>query len=679
MEAVRTFLFFLLLRPSVLSLELTGPSVHATMLGSDARIPCWFTVDEPPVDPNQLTITWDFLNKEILSYNKTMRTTSPRYSLTTEASRTGVANLTISNIQIPDGGMYKCSVIYSSERKEKEVRLDIGAPPQVTITDKMAVVNVESVLRCSVTGFYPVDIDIRWFKDTERLSDVIVDQPQRNQDGLYNVNSAVTITPTEEDRERIFSCRVQHDFLRGHLQRDFHLEYGDGSSAGIIAACSVSVVLLIIIIAAVLWWKLKSRRKDIGPFAVGDIAGSPTLIDGEEATLCCTVDNARKKLCVTWLIRKDGQEQEIQTSQMREHSEEERKSLLDTSYVIKSQQEGRQYLSSLIFIPHIERHKDVTFICRGVSGKRKDEKTFLCKRIYGKPQMSAPIEITMADSSRVQFSLNLQKFYPKDINISWYKEPSGKYGLSHQEIINTKDSDVTYEVTSVVQIPDYTFGVHPEMKIIVEWEHESMETPERRSLSVRDFPWHPDVRSINVPELEDGKSATLTCNISGYFPDLLSIIWFTKKDGNVTDLPREPSKKDRNYKISHKGKRQTDNTYSCEASVTFIPIISLDQGSEIICRVEHPSEEGPIERSTGPLHIDVRKQRFVQNTKQLFESGKQYIGSFSNPRDSIFSSNNKDKKPEKGEATTETTGTGEATESKGANCHRLSRRNQNPD
>ncbi|XP_077130224.1 uncharacterized protein LOC143785347 [Ranitomeya variabilis] len=951
MEAVRTLLLFLVLHRSVSSLELTGPPVHAARLGSDTRVPCPFTVDNPPVDPNHLTIFWYFRDKEILSYDKTVRTTSPRYSLITGVLVMGIANLDISNIQIPDGGMYKCSVIYGSEKKEKEVRLDIGAPPQVTVTDKMAVVNAESVLRCSVTGFYPVDIDIKWFKDGEKLNNISTEDPQRNSDRTYSVKSAVTITPTEEDRARIFSCSVYHDFLRVPLQKDFRLEYEappqvtitdktvvlnaksvlrcsatgffppdidikwirdgkqledniflgdpwrnpnrtysvnstvtitpteedrerifscrvhhkslqeplqedfrlvykDRSSAWIMAVCFVPVVILIIIIAGVLWWKLKPREK--APLIMCDIVGPPKLIDGEEAALCCTVDNAPEDLYVTWLIRRARQEHEIQTSQMREHSEEE-ESLLDKSYVIKSKVVGRQYSSSLSFIPHMERHKGVAFICRGVSGKRKGKRTFsremiyvkpkmsqpiirslsdcgemkyslnlekfypksikivwtcgegrtqkvilstdsisenpdrtysisseivipedqhkdpgfrvrvtwehesmeepesrelnirdseihvhyihddivcdvtsrsvdyswtpdveeiqiprlllgspavlqcniseffpdavtvkwkrrdghqlheetddnqritsrraadntysrtasltitpdlrthqgaeyICLvehpsletpierstgrlQVYGKPQMSASIEITMAGSSRVQFSLKLQKFFPEAIKISWCSEnTSDKYRAV--ETISALDEDLTYEVTSVVRISNYSFR-DPEMEIIVEWKHESMETSERRSVSVRDSPWRPHVKSINVPELEDGKAATLTCEISRYFPDLLSVRWLTNKDGNVTELPRTSAKKDKTYKISYKEKRQKDNTYSYEASLTFTPIISSHEGSEIICRVEHPSEERPIERSTGPLHIDVKKQNSDKSAKQLIDS-----------------------------------------------------------
>ncbi|XP_073403354.1 uncharacterized protein [Dendrobates tinctorius] len=707
--------------------------------------------------------------------------------------------------------------------------------PTVVLYNKTVHKESENTLLCEAAGFYPRDIEITWTLDGKKENNSILGELVENKDGTYSVTSSVTFTSTTE--AKTLSCTVRHASFHDHLQKDLELVYEDRSSAGIIVASSVLVVVILIIIIAAVLWKQKKRRKANGPIILRDIKGAPKLIDGEEAVLYCTVDNAPEDLCVTWLIRRAGQEQEIQTSQKREHSEEEEESLLDTSYVIKSQVVGRQHSSSLSFIPHMESHKDVTFICRGVSSKHKEEKSFLCKtifgkpkmsqpimrslfvcgemkyllnlgefypksikifwtcgeegieevvsstdsisenpdrsysvcseiiipedqhkdtrfrvrvtwdhesmekpesqelnirdsdyiwtpvveeiqiprllldspavlqcniseyfpdavtvkwmrsdgdqsheetdhnqritsmraadntysrtasltftpdlrthqgaeyvclvehpsletpierrtgplQVYGKPQMSAPIAITMADSSRVQFSLNLQKFYPKDIKISWtWEDKIGEHGLSPVETISARDDDLTYEVTSVVYISVHPFK-DPEIKMIVKWEHKRTETSETKSLSVRDFPWRPHVGSINVPELEDGKAAALTCDISGYFPNLLSVTWFTKKEGNVTALPRESSNVDRIYKMSEKEKKQADNTYSCEASLTFTPINS-DQGSEIICRVEHPSEERPIERSTGPLHIGERKQNNDQIAKQDIGSGIQ--------------------------------------------------------
>ncbi|XP_073504759.1 uncharacterized protein [Phyllobates terribilis] len=835
-------LSLLLLGLSVAGLEVFAPSPQRGLNGSTVVLPCNFSISKLPLDPKYLAILWSFKGKQILVYDNKGIKKDPRVTFDVEATKDGNASLTLANVTLSDGGSYSCLVVYSPDRIEKDIVLEVQVKPMVVLHIKTVYKESENTLLCEAAGFFPRDIEITWTLDGKTQNNSFLRESVENIDGTYNVTSSVTFTPTPDTKT--LSCTVRHDSLEEPLQEDLQLVYEDRGLTWIIAACSVLVVVILIIIISAVLWKGKKSRKATTPFKVRDIAGPPKLIDGEKATLSCTVDNAPEDLCVTWQIRKDGPEQEIQTSQTRGHSEEE-ESLLDTSYVIKSQRLGCQYSSSLSFIPQIERHEDVIFICRSVCGQHNDEKTFHCRtiygkpkmphtvmrsllvsgeikyllnlekfypknikivwkcgergteevvssteslsenpdrsykvsseiiipedrhkdtgfrvqvtwehesmekaesqelsirdsdhkwtpvveeiqiprllhgspaalqchvseyfpdaiivkwmrrdgdklheetddnqriisrraanntysrtasltitpelwthqgaeylclvehpslerpmkkstgrlQVYGKPQMSAPIEITMADSSRVQFSLNLQKFYPKDINISWYREDqSGKHGLSPTaEVISTRDNDLIYEVTSVVQIPDHRFR-DPEIKIIVQWKHETMSMPEMRSLTIRDLPFRPQVGSLILPKLNDGKDAKLTCDISGYFPDLLSVIWFIKKDGNVTALPRE-SKKDRNYKMSHKGKRQKDNTYSCEASMTFTPIISSDEGSEIICRVEHPSEERPIERSTGPLHIDEKKPFFekpIQDTmsklkKEIFASGK---------------------------------------------------------
>ncbi|KAM4023969.1 cell adhesion molecule 2-like [Anomaloglossus baeobatrachus] len=207
-------------------LKLFVPQTHKARLGENVQIPCSFSVDKSPVDRSLLKIIWYFQGKQVLSVeDKSKETIDPRLSYVDKASD-GNADLHISNTLLSDGGLYKCSVIYSNQRKEAEVRLDIQASPQVTITDNTVVLNAESILRCSATGFYPVDIDIKWFRGSERLSDVTEDLPLRNQDGLYSVNSTVTITPTEEDRKQNFSCRVQHESLQQPHQETFQLLYG---------------------------------------------------------------------------------------------------------------------------------------------------------------------------------------------------------------------------------------------------------------------------------------------------------------------------------------------------------------------------------------------------------------------------------------------------------------------
>ncbi|XP_044159933.1 uncharacterized protein LOC122945117 [Bufo gargarizans] len=245
MATSRVVLLLLLLHSGA-ALEIRGPSTHQATVGSAALIPCHYTVQKPPVDPKFFAAFWHFQGKEILSYDDEVRTTDARYSLNLEKALNGEVDLSISEIFLSDAGVYTCTVIYSPERGQKDITLHITvqtARPQIVITEYNVTIDKKSVLRCSVTGFHPMDIDIEWFRGTERMTDVTIDKPWRNSDGTYNVNSTVVIIPADEEKERIFSCRVRHESLPEPLQEDFQLTYGDKN------VMSPNYILLISIVA----------------------------------------------------------------------------------------------------------------------------------------------------------------------------------------------------------------------------------------------------------------------------------------------------------------------------------------------------------------------------------------------------------------------------------------------
>uniref|UniRef100_A0A8C5PQ92 Ig-like domain-containing protein n=1 Tax=Leptobrachium leishanense TaxID=445787 RepID=A0A8C5PQ92_9ANUR len=207
-------------------LKLEAPTFHRARMGSDVLIPCTFTIDKPPVDIVQFGLSWRFQESKVLGFDNNISTNNPRASINTARIIQGDVSLYISNATISDGGIYKCLVIYSTERQDKEIRLDIEAPPEIRITKRLMVINRQSTLRAAITGFYPVDINVKWLRDGEILNNYTVSTPQRNPDGTYSVTSTVTIMPTEEDRNRSFSCRVQHESLSGPLHEDFLLISG---------------------------------------------------------------------------------------------------------------------------------------------------------------------------------------------------------------------------------------------------------------------------------------------------------------------------------------------------------------------------------------------------------------------------------------------------------------------
>ncbi|XP_031749437.1 interferon-induced very large GTPase 1 isoform X2 [Xenopus tropicalis] len=194
---------------------------HRAIKGSDSVIPCTSDVNGPPVQ----TIIWYFQHKEILRYDGEIRAVDPRYSLSTNRARDGTASLVISNITITDGGTYTCSLLYGQGKEDMEVTVDIQAIPEITVTNNIVVRNQESVLRCSVTGFYPLGVRIKWLREGVLLHRINVGTKQRNPDGTYNVNTTATILPTEEDQDQTFSCSVQYG-SHDTFQKDFQLIYG---------------------------------------------------------------------------------------------------------------------------------------------------------------------------------------------------------------------------------------------------------------------------------------------------------------------------------------------------------------------------------------------------------------------------------------------------------------------
>ncbi|XP_073492201.1 neural cell adhesion molecule 1-like [Aquarana catesbeiana] len=239
------------------ALQMTGPSTYEARVGSIAHIPCTFTADILPADPRYFAVVWDLEGKPILSYNNTVIPTDPRYSMDNDRALKGNADLTIYDTSVSDGGVYTCSVNYSSFLMKREISMNVSARPLLSILSKSVQRNTENTLTCMANGFFPNDINVTWYKDGEVLKNQSMGKPLQYDNGTYQVNSTVTITPNDDDHNKMLSCRIQHVSLQGPLQEDFQITYqGSSSYVGIIIG-SVIAVLFGIIVAV---W---CRRKKI--------------------------------------------------------------------------------------------------------------------------------------------------------------------------------------------------------------------------------------------------------------------------------------------------------------------------------------------------------------------------------------------------------------------------------
>lgn len=104
------------------ALDVFAPSPQRAFVTNNTVLNCTFSVDKQPLDFSLLAISWSFQEKVLLRYDsKGFSTQDPRMSFCVESLGDGYASLHISNVTIPDRGTYVCTVIYSTESKEKKI------------------------------------------------------------------------------------------------------------------------------------------------------------------------------------------------------------------------------------------------------------------------------------------------------------------------------------------------------------------------------------------------------------------------------------------------------------------------------------------------------------------------------------------------------------------------------
>ncbi|KAM5151730.1 uncharacterized protein ACMZJ9_009976 [Mantella aurantiaca] len=551
------------------------------MIGEDVTIPCSFTINNPPIAQKFLAIFWYFQEKQILNFQNAKVTASdPRVSYTGRAED-GIADLSISNINITDGGIYKCVILYTPKREEKEIRLDIQAPPQITITDKLVVNNRENVLHCAISGFYPVDIDIKWLRDGEILDNVIMEKPERNPDGTYNMRSSVMIIPTKEDRT--FSCRVQHESLTVPLQEDFHLVYG--------------------------------------ALPTVHITSQAFRLNVEQNLVCSASGFYPESITVNWFLN----------GTLVENAKTRRISISAVDSVYHFTPTGQNWGAELscvvkhgtLITPHVERllvqgpdlranYKTHVIVVTVLLILILGIVTFyaLCMK---KRKKSFPKVREVTRSPGGMFSLDVDHFYPEDITVHWevMQPPSStKPHPITSSILMHQNQDGTFNATSTCE--SLRGEIREDESYIVRAlvEHKKLKHPSQREWKSddkenRDFLAQPEVEMIQIPKLFVSQQTQLRCTISHFYPDVLTVNWIKKENGKEELIDIVNNEK---YKIPNsKSQLQPDKTFTRTALLEVFPSLE-DVGSEVICRVIHSSLKEPIERTTGSLQVMVKPE-----------------------------------------------------------------------
>ncbi|KAM4024174.1 uncharacterized protein ACNLHF_025121 [Anomaloglossus baeobatrachus] len=521
--------------------------------------------------PDAVTVKWMRRNGDKLheETDDNRRITSRRAPDNTY-SRT--ASLTITpDLRTHQGAEYICVVEHPSLETPIERStgiMQVFAKPKMSqAMTRRLVIPKQMKYLLNLEKFYPKIIKITWMCGEGRTEKLIssTDSIKENPDRTYNVSSEIDI-PEDRHKDPGFRVRVTWEHASMEEPESRKLSIRDSG------------------------YRWKPVLEDIQV---------PRLLLGSPAVLQCNISGYFPDAVTVKWMRRDGNKLHEETD--------------DNQRITSRRAANNTYsrTASLTITPDLRTHEGAKYICvvQHPSLETPIERSTRRLRVCVKPKMLQPITRTIPVSGRMTYLINLEKFYPKPIKIVWTCEKGRtKEAVSTRESIS-ENPDRTYNVSNEVVIPEDHHKV-PGFRVRVTWEHESMEKPESQELSLRDsdYTWTPVVEDIQVPRLLLGSPAALQCNISGYFPDAVTVKWM-RRDGDKLHEDRITSR------------RAADNTYSRTASLTITPDLWTHQGAEYICVVQHPSLEKPIERSTGRLRVWAKPEMLQSITRKIPTSG----------------------------------------------------------
>ncbi|XP_070592043.1 DLA class II histocompatibility antigen, DR-1 beta chain-like [Erythrolamprus reginae] len=89
------------------------------------------------------------------------------------------------------------------------------AKPTVTISPtKMDPTSPNTILLCTMTGFYPVEIEVQWLKNGRQEEDVAFGEELQNGDWTYQLHVMLETQPQWGD---VYTCKVEHASLEARI------------------------------------------------------------------------------------------------------------------------------------------------------------------------------------------------------------------------------------------------------------------------------------------------------------------------------------------------------------------------------------------------------------------------------------------------------------------------------
>ncbi|KAF6734746.1 Tyrosine-protein phosphatase non-receptor type substrate 1 [Oryzias melastigma] len=185
--------------------------------------PCNVSLSEDQRDVSLMKVKWIKNGSDVVaSFGETPATIWDGFSWNNESFINGDFSITLLKANLDLEGVYECSVSYnSSSIHTSNVTFGIVAPPSLSVPQRWVVLGKEAQFECHARGYYPPPISFSWSRNGEEIKPLYPVEGKEIPGGYYDAVGKLTYTPSQDDRNATFACKVLHS--GSYQEQDFQL------------------------------------------------------------------------------------------------------------------------------------------------------------------------------------------------------------------------------------------------------------------------------------------------------------------------------------------------------------------------------------------------------------------------------------------------------------------------
>ncbi|KAL6474966.1 hypothetical protein MHYP_G00160060 [Metynnis hypsauchen] len=592
------------------------------VLGQESAVECWAKGFSPP----QITFTW---TREGKKFRNSRRSEG---NLTEDGLHEAISRLVFVPKLTDRNTTYGCVVEHEALEKPlvKEFRIGLIIIPEVTLS----IVPPSShssplTLACDLSGFYPENVSVVWVQNGTILSKP--PQSLLNNDGTYRTRWFHTLSKEERERGGAVQCVAQQPHVSRPASSSIDLSATDllarelvlsKSAKASVAMMIISLILVLLLCFGFSWKRRDEKQKSLN---VSAIILPPRLVVGRKGRVSISIEGRRADQVQTaWFLNDIPI---LDTSYTGEKSSSpiystghtpriSRVSLLSekgpllsatapgyyklhTRQPLHSTGPIKQLLASFTFIPNVSIHKGAVFKCQ-ISYKGKDK--IVMEKVSDRFTVLAPPDVSEIQLSEpneetgiVTLTVTASHFHPDIITFRWFCEGGELCPVAAPLSVAAPRPDAQgfFSAMSQCRLPKAELE-RGETTVWVTVHHISLKQPITRK--TRGFIKKPTVSEISCsPSPPQQGLLSLACDITGFYPPDVSVKWLKRgtSEGLEKDIEEAAEKEEGVKGVSEVwGPIQTQpRTFRATAVLK-----EVEEGGEIVCRVEHCSLQEPIER-----------------------------------------------------------------------------------